>query len=103
MRCTPIYLRRIRYASLSCRYARGVRAKRGESVKNCVYIKCQFAYCPLGIMHFTTSYFSSVLVKDPVALWIDAALKSPNKARVNDNLGVVLKRGGRIPGGFARV
>ncbi len=45
----------------------------------------------------SASWMRSSIYQGPVALWKDAALKSPNKARVHDNLGVLLKRSGRMP------
>jgi Flp pilus assembly protein TadD len=45
----------------------------------------------------SASWMRSSIYNGPIAIWKDAALKSPNKARVHDNLGVVLKRRGRIP------
>ncbi|HUL00032.1 MAG TPA: tetratricopeptide repeat protein [Nitrospirota bacterium] len=39
----------------------------------------------------------SSIYNGPIAIWKDAALKSPNKGRVHDNLGVVLKQSDHIP------
>jgi protein O-mannosyl-transferase len=44
----------------------------------------------------SASWMRSSVYKDTVALWKDTSLKSPNKGRVHDNLGVVLKQHGRI-------
>jgi len=44
----------------------------------------------------SASWMRSSVYEDTVALWTDSARKSPDKGRVHDNLGVVLKQHGRV-------
>ncbi len=53
-------------------------------------------YILLLLVLGVTSWMRSSVYQDQITLWKDAVLKSPNKARVHDNLGVVLKRHGHI-------